>query len=158
MMQKTDCIFFQFAKAYQLSSRFLTSKVSQLNLTAVQAMVLGFLTEEDQITSSELGKRTELDSATLTGILDRLEAAGYLERKSNPDDRRSIHIHLTSKGKALGLKASQLLTRANQEFLQVLTDKQKKELREIIQTLRLSKPRLQDANADPGASAGERQR
>jgi DNA-binding MarR family transcriptional regulator len=158
MMQKTDCIFFQFAKAYQLSSRFLTSKVSELNLTSVQAMVLGFLTEEDQITSSELGKRTELDSATLTGILDRLEAAGYLQRKSNPDDRRSIHIHLTSKGKALGLKASQLITRANQEFLQVLTDKQKKELREIIQTLRLSKPRLQDANANPGASAGERQR
>jgi DNA-binding MarR family transcriptional regulator len=104
-------------------------------------MVLGFLTEEDQITSSELGKRTELDSATLTGILDRLEAAGYLERKSNPDDRRSIHIHLTPKGKTFGLKASQLLTRANEEFLQVLTDKQKKELHDIIQTLRLSKPR-----------------
>ena len=140
-MQEKDCIFFQFAKAYQLSSRFLTQKVSELNLTSVQAMVLGFLNEEDQITSSELGKRTELDSATLTGILDRLEAAGYLERKSNPDDRRSIHIHLTPKGKALGNEATQLLLSANQEFLQVLTEKQKKELHDIIQTLRLSAPR-----------------
>lgn len=91
-MRGDDCIFFQFAKAYQLSSKFLTQKVAELNLTSVQAMVLGFLTEEDQISSSELGKRTELDSATLTGILDRLEAAGFLERRSNPDDRRSIHI------------------------------------------------------------------
>ncbi len=139
-MQEKDCIFFQFAKAYQLSSRFLTQKVSELNLTSVQAMVLGFLTEEDQITSSELGRRTELDSATLTGILDRLEAAGYLERKSNPDDRRSIHIHLTAKGKALGNEATALLLKANSEFLQVLDDAQRKELHEIIQTLRHNAP------------------
>ncbi|HPL97632.1 MAG TPA: MarR family transcriptional regulator [Smithellaceae bacterium] len=137
-MRGDDCIFFQFAKAYQLSSRFLTQKVSELNLTSVQAMVLGFLTEEDQISSSELGKRAELDSATLTGILDRLEAAGFLERKSNPDDRRSIHIHLTPKGRALGRETTELLIAANREFLQTLNEKQIKELFSIIQTLRLS--------------------
>ena len=137
-MRGDDCIFFQFAKAYQLSSRFLTQKVSELNLTSVQAMVLGFLTEEDQISSSELGKRAELDSATLTGILDRLEAAGFLERKSNPDDRRSIHIHLTPKGRALGRETTELLVAANREFLQTLNEKQIKELFSIIQTLRLS--------------------
>ena len=137
-MRGDDCIFFQFAKAYQLSSRFLTQKVSELNLTSVQAMVLGFLTEEDQISSSELGKRAELDSATLTGILDRLEAAGFLERKSNPDDRRSIHIHLTPKGRALGRETTKLLIAANREFLQTLNEKQIKELFSIIQTLRLS--------------------
>ena len=140
-MKKNDCIFFQFAKTYQLSSRFLAQKVSELNLTSVQAMVLGFLTEEDQITSSELGKRTELDSATLTGILDRLEAAEFLERKSNPDDRRSIHIHLTPKGRAMGLEASRVIVEANAEFLQVLTEEQKRDLHSIISTLRLNVPR-----------------
>ena len=140
-MQEKDCIFFQFAKAYQLSSRFLTHKVSQLNLTSVQAMVLGFLAEEDQITSSELGKRTELDSATLTGILDRLETAGFIERKSNPDDRRSIHIHLTSKGKAMGRETVRVIVEANNEFLQVLTEEQKRELHAIILNLRLNAPR-----------------
>ncbi len=140
-MKKNDCIFFQFAKTYQLSSRFLAQKVSELNLTSVQAMVLGFLTEGDQITSSELGKRTELDSATLTGILDRLEAAEFLERKSNPDDRRSIHIHLTPKGKAMGREASRVIVEANADFLQVLTEEQKRDLHSIISTLRLNVPR-----------------
>lgn len=140
-MKKNDCIFFQFAKTYQLSSRFLAQKVSELNLTSVQAMVLGFLTEEDQITSRELGKRTELDSATLTGILDRLEAAEFLERKSNPDDRRSIHIHLTPKGRAMGREASRVIVEANVEFLQVLTEEQKRDLHSIISTLRLNVPR-----------------
>lgn len=140
-MQKNDCIFFQFAKAYQLGSRFLSQKVSELNLTAVQAMILGFLDQEDQMTSSELGKRAELDSATLTGILDRLENAGFIERKGNPDDRRSIRIHLTKKGKAMAREASRMIAEANQEFLQVLTEEQKQNLHGIIQTLRLSATR-----------------
>lgn len=140
-MQETDCIFFQFAKAYQLGSRFLSQKVSELNLTAVQAMILGFLDQDDQITSSELGKRAELDSATLTGILDRLETAGFIERRGNPDDRRSIRIHLTKKGKAMAREASRVIAEANKEFLHVLTEEQKRHLHEIISTLRLNAPR-----------------
>jgi DNA-binding MarR family transcriptional regulator len=137
-MKKTDCIFFQFAKANQIASRFLSQKVSQLNVTSVQAMVLGFLDDEDRITSSELGKRTELDSATLTGILDRLEAAGFIERKGNPDDRRSISIHLTKQGKLMSREATRVITEANLDFLKVLTDAQKRDLRGIIKKLRLS--------------------
>jgi len=136
-MDETDCIFFQFAKTYQLSSRFLSQKVSALNLTSVQAMILGFLDMEDQITSSELGKRAELDSATLTGILDRLEAAGFIERKGNPDDRRSIHIYLSQKGKVMSSEATRVIAEANNEFLQVLTDNQKRDLHNIIKKLRL---------------------
>lgn len=135
-MQQTDCIFFQFAKANQLAGRFLSQKVSELNLTPVQAMILGFLHIEDQITSSELGKKTELDSATLTGILDRLEAAGFIERKNNPDDRRSIHIHLTPKGNEMSKEAIRVIASANVEFLQVLTKEEKRNLHEIIKKLR----------------------
>ena len=141
-MRETDCIFFQFAKANQIASRFLSQKVSQLNITSVQAMVLGFLDDEDQITSSELGKRTELDSATLTGILDRLEVAGFIERKGNPDDRRSIRIHLTQKGKAMSREATRVIAEANTEFLQLLTEQQKRDLHGIIKKLRLSTPHV----------------
>ena len=136
-MDETDCIFFQFAKTYQLSSRFLSQKVSELNLTSVQTMILGFLNIKDQITSSELGKRAELDSATLTGILDRLEAVGFIKRRDNPDDRRSIYIHLTPKGKAISREATRVIAEANTEFLKVLTDSQKRDLYNIIKKLRL---------------------
>lgn len=135
-MQETDCIFFQFAKANQLASRFLSQKVAELNLTPVQALVLRFLHQEDQITSSELGKKTGLDSATLTGILDRLEAADFIERKNNPDDRRSIHIHLTPKGNEMSKEAIRVIASANVEFLQVLTKEEKRDLHEIIKKLR----------------------
>jgi len=130
------CIFFQLAKANQIGSRFLAQQVAELNITPVQAMVLGFLSDEDRITSSELGKRTELDSATLTGIIDRLEAAELIERRGNPADRRSIQVHLTERGRSLGIKAVQLIAEANVKFLEMLTEKERGELRRLIGKLR----------------------
>jgi DNA-binding MarR family transcriptional regulator len=135
-MKETDCIFFQLAKANQLAGRFLSAKVSPLNITSVQAMVLGFLDDEDRLTSSELGKKSELDSATLSGILDRLETAGFIERKGNPDDRRSVRIHLTARGKVMSQEAKKMIGEANAEFLEVLTAAQKSDLHAIIKILR----------------------
>jgi DNA-binding MarR family transcriptional regulator len=131
-----DCIFFQLAKAHQLGSRFLAQKVAALNITPVQALVLGFLADEDGITSSELGKRTELDSATMTGLLDRLEAARLLERRVHPADRRSIQIHLTDPGRTLAAEAVRSIVEANREFLDILTERERKELRGLIRKLR----------------------
>ena len=135
-MKLDYCIFFQLAKANQIGSRFLAQKVAKLNITPVQALVLGFLRDEDRITSGELGKRTELDSATLTGIIDRLEAAELIERRGNPADRRSIQVHLTERGRSLGAKAVQLIAEANVKFLEMLTEKERGELRRIIGKLR----------------------
>lgn len=131
-----DCIFFQLAKAHQLGSRFLAQKVAALNITPVQALVLGFLADEDGITSSELGKRTELDSATMTGLLDRLEIAGLIERQGNPADRRSIHVHLTHQGRTLAGEAVRSIVEANREFLDILTKREQEELRGLIRRLR----------------------
>ncbi len=135
-MKADHCIFFQLTKASQTGIKFLSQKISELNITPVQAMVIGFLAEEDQIMAGELGKKVELDSATLTGILDRLETAQLIERKGNPDDRRSVKIYLTKLGKETGLGAKKLIEEANKEFLADLTEAEKSELRGLISKLR----------------------
>jgi DNA-binding MarR family transcriptional regulator len=135
-MKSGNCIFFQLSKANQLAGKFLGQKVAGLSITPVQAMVLGFLNEEDAITFVELGRKTELDSATLTGIIDRLETARFIERRSNPDDRRSIRIHLTEKGKEAGRQAARLIGEANEEFLRELTEEERRILHKTIAKLR----------------------
>ena len=135
-MKSDNCIFFQLAKASQTGIKFMSQKISGLNITPVQAMVIGFLAEEDQIMAGELGKKVELDSATLTGILDRLETAQLIERKGNPDDRRSVKIYLTKLGKETGIEAKKLIEEANKEFLADFTENEKRELRGLILKLR----------------------
>jgi DNA-binding MarR family transcriptional regulator len=107
-----------------------------MGVTAVQGMILGFLFEEDTITSRQLGERTILDSATLTGILDRLEGMGCIERKSNPDDRRSVMVCLTSQGKEIAAKIRILVDEANREFLQSLSKEEETMLRGLLKRLR----------------------
>lgn len=135
-MKPEDCIFFQLAKTNQSGTRFWSGKVSSFKVTAVQAMVLNFLFSSDEITSSELGKRVMLDSATLTGILDRLEATGFLKRKHHPDDRRAILICLTEKGRDTAEKLRFVLEEANQEFLSNLSETDQSGLRNILARLR----------------------
>ena len=57
-----------------------------LNATDVDCLRLLFL--QGQATPSELARRTGLSSGATTALLDRLERAGLIARKPNPDDRR----------------------------------------------------------------------
>jgi len=135
-MNANECIFFQLAKISQLGARIWGQKVSDLNITAVQAMVLRFLYDKDGVTSIDLGKKTELDSSTVTGILDRLESAGLITRKNNPDDRRSILIYLTEKGKFTGGEVAKRMDDANNDFFKAVNQQEEKELRRIISVIR----------------------
>jgi DNA-binding MarR family transcriptional regulator len=137
-MKAEDCIFFQLTKASQAGTRFWAQKVAELQLTAVQGMVIRFLYDEDRIASSDLGKRINIDSATLTGILDRLEAGGFIERRQNADDRRCIQIHLTGKGRMTGEKVAQLMDEANVEFLRGYNECEVVALRSLLNKIRQS--------------------
>ncbi len=135
-MDVYHCIFFQLSKSSQIGMKFLSQKVAELDVTPVQATVLGLLCEEDRITSGELGKRIELDSATVTGILDRLAAAGLVERKGNPGDRRAIHIHLTPNGKKKGEDAIAAILDANRQFLHAFSLPEKRDLMHLLRKVR----------------------
>jgi MarR family transcriptional regulator, organic hydroperoxide resistance regulator len=135
-MKPTDCIFFQLTKATQNSVRFFTQRVAPLGVTAAQAMVMLFLFDEDSITSKELGERAQLDSATLTGIIDRLEAQGLVVRAGNPDDRRAISVRLTDAGRETAQKLAHLSEEANKAFLRGLSPEDEKALRGLLSVVR----------------------
>ena len=135
-MKGHDCIFFQLAKANQAAARYWSKKIGPLNVTAVQGMVLTFLSEEDQVTSRNLGQRTQLDSATLTGILDRLEGMELVERRPNPGDRRAILIRLTKKGNDITGSIGEAMEEGNREFLDVLTAEEIPMFRGLLKKIR----------------------
>lgn len=66
-----------------------------------QGRILFNLWLEDNITISELSKRTALAKTTLTSMIDRLEAQGHIKRVCNPKDRREIKVTLNEDTKEL---------------------------------------------------------
>ncbi|MCD6347051.1 MAG: winged helix-turn-helix transcriptional regulator [Bacteroidales bacterium] len=117
MKHPSECIFFNLVKAGKKASRYLKNEVSQLGLTSVQTLVILFLFYQDQITSAELGKRTELDSATMTGVLDRIENMGFVARRPNHEDHRAISVCLTGEGRTIAEKLWDISEKANITFL-----------------------------------------
>lgn len=70
-------------------------------LTYTGYITMMALWEKDNVNVKELGSRLFLDSGTLTPLLKKLEAQGYVERTRDPRDERNIIIRLTDKGRDL---------------------------------------------------------
>jgi DNA-binding MarR family transcriptional regulator len=82
--------------------------LADLDLTYPQYLVMLVLWEGDGITVSELGERLFLDSATLTPLLKRLQAAGLVQRTRGIRDERQVIVTLTDEGRGLREKAGQV--------------------------------------------------
>ena len=99
----------QLCFALYSASRAMTAAyrpvLTEMNLTYPQYLVLLVLWEQDDLPVSSIGERLFLDSGTLTPLLKRLEAAGWLQRTRDSADERRVRITLTPAGRALQQQA-----------------------------------------------------
>jgi DNA-binding MarR family transcriptional regulator len=131
-MQVQDCIFFQLAKASLAGTAFWGQKVEHLGVTTSQAMVLNFLGEEDRILPRVLRHKLQITSATMTGILDRLEKLDLIERQPHPDDRRAILVCLTEQGARYARDINRIMIAANDAFLRRVTAEDAQAFRNML--------------------------
>lgn len=79
----------------RLFRKKLQQRVQRLNLTRSQAQVLGQIAMNEGINQKGLAERLELQNMTLTRLLDKLQEAGFVERRADPNDRRAWRLFLT---------------------------------------------------------------
>ena len=75
--------------------------ISRFGLTAPQRLALRFIGREPGLTLGALAALLHLDPGTVTGIVQRLESSGFVERARAETDTRRMHLALTSKGQTL---------------------------------------------------------
>lgn len=75
--------------------------LDKLDLTYTQYITMMVLWEEKRINVKELGERLYLDSGTLTPLLKKLEAKGYIKRERSKSDERNLIVSITDRGDAL---------------------------------------------------------
>ncbi|MFJ3902372.1 MarR family winged helix-turn-helix transcriptional regulator [Streptomyces sp. NPDC090025] len=79
--------------------------LKELGLTYPQYLAMLVLWEYGELPVKGIGERLKLDSGTLSPLLKRLEAAGYVERRRSPEDERSVTVRVTAEGTALRARA-----------------------------------------------------
>ncbi len=97
---------FALYSASHAMSRAYKPHLDALGLTYPQYVAMLVLWERDGLTVSEIGERLYLDSGTLTPLLKRLEAAGYISRLRDAADERRVLIQLTAAGRKLKARAA----------------------------------------------------
>jgi DNA-binding MarR family transcriptional regulator len=96
--------------------------LDEYGLTYPQYLVLLVLWEQDGMSVKDIGDRLFLDSGTLTPLLKRMEAAGFLKRSRDPKDERQLRVNLTAKAQDLRSKAREIAAALFCQFGQTLPE------------------------------------
>ena len=107
------------------------------NLSLPQIHLLGVLKKGGGIlTTGEIGRAMVKASQTITGLVDRLEEPGLVERVFDRRDRRKTWVRLTEKGERKLSEAFPVANRLAEELSAVLTDQELQDLQAKVEKLR----------------------
>jgi len=96
-----DCPYYLITRVSLAATTVLKRGFAEAGLGFVRPAYLGSLVslwQEDGLKVIDLGRRAGLEPSTMTGLLDRMERDGLVERRTDPADRRVLKIFLTESG------------------------------------------------------------
>lgn len=106
LMKLDNFLCFAVYSANHAFTRVYKLLLEALDLTYPQYLVMVLLWDNDDQTVGSLGEKLFLESSTLTPMLKRLEAAGYISRVRDKADERQVRVQLTDIGRSLRQKAT----------------------------------------------------
>ncbi|MCP5071935.1 MAG: MarR family transcriptional regulator [Rhodobacteraceae bacterium] len=96
-------------------------QLSVLDLTPAQFSVMMRLSEVTRCSQNQLGRLIAMDVATIKGVADRLEKRGFVQRMSDPDDKRHVVLAMTSAGLDVVAQLREMGQAVTRETLSPLT-------------------------------------
>jgi DNA-binding MarR family transcriptional regulator len=109
--------------------------LADYGLTPAQFDVLSHLNAEPGISQQVLAERLLVTKGNVAGLVDRMEAAGWVERCNHPDDRRIHRLMLTGRGTDLFLQAAPVLEQHISAQMSGLTDSEQITLMALLAKL-----------------------
>jgi MarR family transcriptional regulator for hemolysin len=110
--------------------------VKPLGVTRAQWWVIAHLSRHDGMVQTQLAELLDVGKASLGALLDRLEATGFIERRSEPTDRRAKRVYLTKRSLQLLEQLVSLESDFNEKILTGVTDKDRKELIRLLSLMK----------------------
>ncbi len=86
-------------KAQQRHTAIFQQYCSDLQLTPIQFAALCVIVEKDSSSLTELVQATDIDQATIRGVVSRLKKQELIKLASDPNDQRKVMVQATAKGK-----------------------------------------------------------
>jgi len=116
-----SCISFLLAKASQQVTRRAKALLAPHGVTPAQYAVLRVLAHGEQLSGADLAARLALDSASITGLIDRMDRQGLVTRRPDTRDRRIQWITPTAQAIRLLPALDDAMDQLNREVAALLT-------------------------------------
>jgi DNA-binding MarR family transcriptional regulator len=123
---------FLLARMGHVAAKQFAARLEELGLTTRMWGALNVLDAEGALTQQVLGKCTGIDPSSMVSTVDDLEAAGLVERRRHPSDRRAHAIHITDHGRETLSRGRLLARSAQEELLTPLSSAERKQLHELL--------------------------
>lgn len=143
-------------RATMLGRKHVETAFAGVGISAGEFDVLASLLHLPDHTSnpSVLARSGMLSPAGMTHRLDQLERSGYVERRPDPDDRRSTLVVLTAAGEEKAVEAARAHVAAEVELLGVLASSERAELQRLLATLIDAYAAIVPDGAEASAASG----
>jgi DNA-binding MarR family transcriptional regulator len=92
---------YQLHDAMRLFRKHFDRRAQRFGLTRAQWLVLKATHREEGLSQKELAEYIDMEPIAVGRVVDRLEQAGFIERRADPADRRRWRLYLTSKAHAV---------------------------------------------------------
>ena len=111
------------------------ARLAAMGLNVRMCGVLNLLADEGALSQHDIGSMLNIDRTTMVELIDDLERAGIVRRESNPRDRRSHLIKLTTEGRAKQRRAMKAFDDAANEFFSPLSASERQALAGMLRRL-----------------------
>lgn len=120
------------------------AQLHHTGLTSGQPKVLDYLMGHDGANQKEIADACHIEAATLTSVLNGMEAKSLIERRRADGDRRSFYIYLTDIGKEMGQNVTEAFSRLEEDTFRDIPPEKVQEFMELFQELYLRMKRNLD--------------
>jgi MarR family transcriptional regulator, organic hydroperoxide resistance regulator len=98
-------VWFRLVRLMARMQAAISDRLRQIGISIPQCDVLTTLSEQEGVSQQQLAERLYVTKGNISGLLDRLEDAGFVERRAAASDRRQYSIYLTQSGRAMAERA-----------------------------------------------------
>lgn len=122
--------------ATRLMNRYYDRRVRAHGITRTQWTLLTYLSRYEGVSQTRLAEYMDLAPMTLTRQIDKLEQDGLLDRRQDPQDRRTNLIYLTEKSQPLMNHMHDIAVEAKEAALKNFSEKERELLRDFLARVR----------------------
>lgn len=112
--------------------RNIEDEFKEMNLTGPQGMLIGILSKYEEMKISDISQKMGLSNSTVSGIVDRMEKQGYIERIRSKEDRRVVHVKITPSFKE---KSKNNFSKVENKIDDIIKNGTKEEIEKIYEGL-----------------------